>query len=275
VVGDDVTFIVTVANYGNVPENISLNVDRDWVTISKTRFWLIPGDVGTALLIAHIPKNATGTLTFTVSAACSDNETVISERNETVTISLREKEEVISMEPVVWGVVGGVVAFSAVILFGTEVGLFALLSLLMPVYSRVKGPKILDNFLRGQIYGYIRANPGASFNQIKNALGLHNGVFAYHLKVLMREKMIRSRRDGIYTRFYPFDMNVKGPYLDGLKNDILHIIRSNPGITQKEIARMLGISTQLVNYHCKGLREMNLITMVPEGRYSRCYVTER
>jgi len=84
----------------------------------------------------------------------------------------------------------GLVAFFA----ATEYGYLALLSLFLPLYVRLKKKDVLSHFTRGQIFGYIQANPGAHYNAIIQDLGLRNGVGAYHLKVLEREGFIKSMK---------------------------------------------------------------------------------
>ena len=71
---------------------------------------------------------------------------------------------------------------------------------------------VLDNLSRmrsGDIgYGYIKAKPGEHYNAIIENLGVNNGTFLHHIKVLEKEGLVYSRRDGFYTRFYPTDLNV-------------------------------------------------------------------
>jgi chitodextrinase len=59
---------------------------------------------------------------------------------------------------------------------GTEAGLLMLMPLLLLLYSKIKKEQILDNYTRGQIHGYIIANPGDHYSSIKNALDLNNGT---------------------------------------------------------------------------------------------------
>lgn len=129
---------------------------------------------------------------------------------------------------------------------------WSLLMIFLPLYSKIKREQVLDHFVRGQIYGYILANPGEHYNAIKAALSLTNGSLAHHLKTLEREQFVKSKRFGLYRRFYP--MNMKIPE-DGffapneIQKTVLDIIKTNPGITQKEIADHLGLTPPTVNYH--------------------------
>lgn len=153
----------------------------------------------------------------------------------------------------------------------TEVGYLALaFSLLVPLFTRLKPDKVLDNFTRGQIFGYIRANPGAHYSEIHDSLELPNGALSYHLRVLLREEYIVSRSEGIYKRFYPRDYKVpkRRRGLTRLQVDILEAVADEPGTTQRAIARTLGESRQVVSYNVRVLREAGLLRGDQAGRGS-------
>jgi WD40 repeat protein len=161
------------------------------------------------------------------------------------------------------------------LLGSTEVGKLALLTLILPLYTRLKKEEVLDNEIRGMIRGYIIANPGDNYNSIKRALGLNNGALAYHLKVLERAKIIKSRQNGIYKRFYPASMNIpleNGTKISEIQRLVLLKISESPGINQKEIAKLLGLSKGVINYHIKILYSKKMINMEKKGRNTQCYV---
>ncbi len=154
---------------------------------------------------------------------------------------------------------------------------YAFLLFFLPLYTKIKRERVLDHFVRGQIFGYIQANPGEHYNAIKDALGLTNGSLAHHLRTLEREQFIKSKRFGLYRRFYP--MNYRMPADDAYQpNDvqqtIIEVVRAHPGITQKEISQRLGITPPTVNYHIAVLSERNLIRVERSGRSTHCSVVE-
>ena len=163
----------------------------------------------------------------------------------------------------------GLAAFFA----ATEIGYLGLLSLFLPLYVRLRRKDVLSHFTRGQIFGYIQANPGTHYNAVIQHLGLQNGVGAYHLKVLEREGFIKSMRDGIYKRFYPMDVKIpeKRLHLSRLQRDILREIQKHPGVTQKHISKLLDESKQVVNYHIKILESAALIRLERKGRETACF----
>jgi predicted transcriptional regulator len=161
---------------------------------------------------------------------------------------------------------------------------YKLLSLFfVPLYVKRKHDKVLENFVRGQIFGFIQANPGTHYNYIKRALRINNGALAYHLNVLEHDEMIASRNDGIYRRFYPKDAAIPeaesndGTHythvqLNGTQDKIIMLIQKNPGLTQKDIAKELGKSNQVVNYNINAMAELGLVELKRQGNKTKCYV---
>ena len=154
---------------------------------------------------------------------------------------------------------------------------YGLLTLFIPLYSKIKREQVLDHFVRGQIYGYVLANPGEHYNAIKLALNLTNGSLAHHLKTLEREQFIKSRRFGLYRRFYPMHMKIpeEGFFTPNeIQKTIVDLIRTTPAITQKEIAERLGLTPPTVNYHVGILSEHGAIRVERAGRKTHCFVVE-
>lgn len=174
-------------------------------------------------------------------------------------------------------VIAAMTAFSgiAVLLFGTEVGFTSILYVFVFLYSKLSRRKVEDHEVRGLIRGYILANPGDHYSSIKKKLGLNNGTLAYHLKILEEREYIRSRRDGIYKRYYPMRMRIDPKQAPmSTQEKILNNIIENPGISRQELARELDISRQIVNYHTKSLVNSGLITYSREKGHTKYYVIE-
>jgi predicted transcriptional regulator len=170
---------------------------------------------------------------------------------------------------------GIVVLVGAVWFVGfTDIGLFSLGWALMLLYSKIARTKVLDNFLRGKIYGYILANPGDHYNAIMDALKLSNGTFAYHIRLLEREELVKSQLDGVYKRFYPAEMIVPTSdrmELTRIQRIICDIINEKPGINQREVAALLNLSSATVNYHIDTLLKKNHVRRERVGMKVRYY----
>jgi predicted transcriptional regulator len=166
------------------------------------------------------------------------------------------------------------VVILGLIIGGVEASRFALLKLLfVPLYTRIKKDRVLDNFTRGMIYGFIVANPGAHYNLIKQELKLNNGAVIYHLDILEREGFITSDRVGIYRRFFAKGKKSSGPMekLTEIQHRILTEIMENPGISQKEIANKLKMTARALNYHIKAMIKKELVRLERHGRRTKCY----
>jgi DNA-binding MarR family transcriptional regulator len=152
----------------------------------------------------------------------------------------------------------------------------ALLTLLIPLYTRIQKEDVLDQFVRGQIFGFIKTNPGVHYNQIRREMGVKNGTLSYHLSVLEKTELIKSRREGLkYRAFYPTGMRFPKNErfrLTELQIKILDVIKNRDGINQKDIAKEIGRKPQTINYNIKVLKQAELINVIKRGRRTICYI---
>jgi predicted transcriptional regulator/chitodextrinase len=169
-----------------------------------------------------------------------------------------------------------VVGFAA-FLGGTEMGLLLLSPIFIFLYSRIRQDQILDNYTRGQIHGYIIANPGEHYSSIKSALDLNNGTLAYHLQRLENENVIKSAMDGTHRRYYPASMKVPEPdggALTEVQKLIVAKVAETPGISQRDIGSLMKLSPATVNYHIDRLVAKGVIRRVRAGMRYRIFVNE-
>jgi|GEM_PF-2345239 len=153
--------------------------------------------------------------------------------------------------------IGAVVSFVFVPL--ASFGCAAILSILA-IWA--KGPKVLENFNRGRIIGYITAKPGCSYCELREALGIINGPLSYHLAVLEKIEIIKSTKDGRTRRYYSTGISVQSPkatYLGLTEAKILSEIERLGPSSNTEVAGSLGMSRQRVSYNIKLLAKRGLI----------------
>jgi hypothetical protein len=166
-------------------------------------------------------------------------------------------------------------ALGAALIAGTEVGRVKLLVALAPLYSKIRKEEVLDQFVRGQVFGYVQANPGDHYSSIRQTLRLKNGTLAYHLRTLERGDFIFSRMDGIYRRYYPSGadparIRMRGNLKETHKR-MLELVEASPGITPKELAVKLGTSHQVASYHIRLLARRGRIRLETMGRNTLCF----
>ena len=174
------------------------------------------------------------------------------------------------------------IVMGSAIVIGAGVGAFlasegfkiALISLFVPLYMKLKKGRLLDNYDRGRVYQYIEINPGEHYNQIKRDLSLPNGSLVHHLRVLEQGEKIKSRRDGRFRRFYTRGTQLpvtNGGVLSEVQKRITDSAKDLPGITQKEMASVLGIHQSSVSYQMSRLEERGLIRTEKKGRKVHYY----
>jgi DNA-binding MarR family transcriptional regulator/protocatechuate 3,4-dioxygenase beta subunit len=183
--------------------------------------------------------------------------------------AVKERPVMSQREKAVIGVSAGAAAATIGALLATEVGRVALMGLLLvPLYTKIRRERMMDHFVRGRIYEHICQNPGVNYSAIKQRFNLTNGTVTYHLLMLERQEFIRSRQDGIYKRYFKegtgASLMEQSPM--SLQRAILRIVGERPGISQKDIARELGSSKQLVSYYIRNLRKEGLVETHRSGR---------
>jgi len=159
----------------------------------------------------------------------------------------------------------------------TESGRFFLLRLLIvPLYVRARKNDLLEQEARGMILGYILVHPGETYTDIKRNLQLSGGKVSYHLYILQRDGLVQSRTRGTHKLFFPAKMRVpeNGGSLHEVQMRILNATRELPGLVVRDVAAVLGISSQHALYHMRELAAKGLIRLDRRGWRLRCYPAE-
>ncbi|MCU0798669.1 MAG: winged helix-turn-helix transcriptional regulator [Candidatus Thermoplasmatota archaeon] len=127
---------------------------------------------------------------------------------------------------------------------------------------------IMENRNRALIYRTIVAYPGASFSDIRMLLGIKNGTLSHHLIKLEKEGLIKSKKMGIFRKFYPSS----GVVPKDLEEKIMDVVLDNPGISQSMVARSLEITRQVANYHISSLKRKGMVIVKRSGRDSQVFM---
>jgi predicted transcriptional regulator len=159
------------------------------------------------------------------------------------------------------------------VLLGGEAVLVAMLTLLMPLYARIKAEKMLDHFVRGRIFGLIQAQPGLSYSDLRRLTGVGNGTLGYHLWCLEKTEYVFSRREGKLKAYYPKGFNApdRGRVLSDPQQRIMEVVKASPGISQSDIARALGTTRQHVNFNVKHMERLGVMRVLREGGEALCH----
>ncbi|NIP36450.1 MAG: winged helix-turn-helix transcriptional regulator [Thermoplasmata archaeon] len=278
--GTPMTVRATIVNLGMADaEDVSVVLKEGSTVLDRDTLSIVPRMGQAEVVLYLVPQQGRRTLVLEVDPA-----DVIRERSEANNLVKRHvdvaapPEQPLVTPAVATASIAVVVTVSIIgLLGGTETGKYAFLTVIfIPLYTKIKKDRVLDHYLRGKIHGYIIANPGEHYNAIKEQLNVTNGALSYHLRVLEREGYIRSRMDGIFKRFYPSDMKLPTTQrnISSFQEVILTIVKNNQGLSQKDIAKRIGASSQVINYHVKILEESNLIRVDRSRRKSKVYATD-
>tara|TARA_Y100001970_G_scaffold5843_3_gene6515 strand:+ start:4884 stop:5729 length:846 start_codon:yes stop_codon:yes gene_type:complete len=147
-----------------------------------------------------------------------------------------------------------------------------LIALATPLLARMKVNRE-DMLTRGRVLGYLEANAGIHFSALRDALGLANGVTAYHLHTLEGHGEVISWRDGKLRRYAVSSLSkeklsrIRNP-IAGTRLAILEVLGDSGqiGLNGSEIRKKLQISRQLLSHHLNELKSANLVEAASDSR---------
>jgi len=151
--------------------------------------------------------------------------------------------------------------------------LLASAALLALQHTRLAKEDLLQKKVRHLTYETIRQHPGATFTVVRDAVGLQNGVAAYHLGVLEKQGLIHSERGRCHRWYYPNgDVSLwRDLPLSPLQSALLEKVGQAPGIGIRELARSLNCHHGSVAYNVKGLARDGLLRTQRTGRRVECF----
>ena len=167
------------------------------------------------------------------------------------------------------GALGSLILGSFVLEF---VKVTVLVALISPMLARMKSNRE-DMLTRGRLLGYLEANAGIHFSALRDALGLANGVTAYHLHTLESTGQIISWRDGKLRRYAISSLSreeigrIRNP-IAGTRLAILEVLSEsgNIGLSGTDIRMKLEISRQLLSHHLNELRNGEMVEATSQAR---------
>ena len=147
-----------------------------------------------------------------------------------------------------------------------------LIALATPLLARMKANRE-DLLTRGRVLGYLEANSGIHFSALRDALGLANGVTAYHLHTLEGQGEVISWRDGKLRRYAVSSLTkeelsrIRNP-IAGTRLAIIEVLADSGqiGLKGSDIKTKLQISRQLLSHHLSELKSAELVEPASEAR---------
>jgi predicted transcriptional regulator len=138
---------------------------------------------------------------------------------------------------------------------------------------------------RRLIFNYISSNPGVTISSIKRFFDMNESTLKYHLHYLEKNEKIYSKPQGKYTCFYCKHRTLSKIHAEPTKRSalvnlsktqkqLLDLIISRPGLTQKELAKLTNINRKSVSYSLKRLAEMKLVWVLKkDGKLGYEHIT--
>ncbi|MCI0497427.1 MAG: winged helix-turn-helix transcriptional regulator [Thermoplasmata archaeon] len=207
---------------------------------------------------------------ITITGESIVDDEVVATVNRTISISVNQEADDTYVVQI--AIVSSLTLLGLGAAFATDRGRALLFLGLAPLYNRLKPSAVMDNENRGRIVQYLIDNPGAHYRRIKDELELSNGVLGYHLGVLERNGILKSRSDGSLKRFYPHGFEIPPIQLTRKERRIVRVIATNPGIRQSELGERVKLKQSTVSYYIKQLRTKGIVITskdcgcrIPEG----------
>lgn len=144
---------------------------------------------------------------------------------------------------------------------------FALVSLLaIPLYTKLSKDDVLSQTNRLTIFRYVTNNPGVNYTQIKKELKFGTSSLVYHLAVLEREELIRSKKEVGRRMFYLKDScwdpnsGMVGLLNTPVQNRISKYLEDHGPASMRDIEKALSLKQQSVSYNIRRLVERKQVT---------------
>ena len=142
----------------------------------------------------------------------------------------------------------------------------------MTMCGKIGTEVALDNFNRGKILGYLRANPGTGLRELTREMDMGNGSISYHLQVLEKLGYVKSRKAGNRRFLYPAGYRgLERVVFPRREQELYDMIIKNSGCSQAELADALGVASPTVSHHLRSLLDKGLVRKEKENRNTRIY----
>jgi DNA-binding transcriptional ArsR family regulator len=146
--------------------------------------------------------------------------------------------------------------------------------------SRKREESLLMNPTRLEIFQFLCKNPCSKLTFLANSLELAVPTADWHLKKMVNAGIVTVKKVGKNKVFYPAEMIDPADIevlalLTGDKAKLIcSTISENPGISQGELGKKLGMYQQEIGWYTGRLTEKGVLKRVVDGRFRRYYLSD-
>lgn len=146
----------------------------------------------------------------------------------------------------------------------------ALLAALL--YSRLRDDRVSEHRARDAILGRVRASSGMTCADLAAQLGLHYTTIQYHLRMLQRARLVKTRAHRGRTYYIGLEVQ-HASSVPGQSSaaKVLEVVGCEPGVTVARVAAALGLSPYTVHYQVRRLVQEGVIRKERDGRVLRLH----
>ncbi|MEK6976423.1 MAG: MarR family transcriptional regulator [Candidatus Thermoplasmatota archaeon] len=141
-------------------------------------------------------------------------------------------------------------------------------------FSRIEDDKLADHPTRRLALDFIAANPGATVQDVRRALGVAWGTTVHHLGRLERAGLVAVRRVGGRRGHWPLGQAPTRGALPAPAGALAALVLAEPGLPQGELARRTGLLAPAACKHLARLESAGLVAAHREGK-RRLYLPTR
>lgn len=126
--------------------------------------------------------------------------------------------------------------------------------------------------IRRRIFQHISKSPGLHERELARELHLSMSTLDYHLNCLKKSKLIMTKTDGRYTRYYiigkfgVMDKKVLALLRQKTPRKIIMYLLLHPKATHRKICNYLTLSPSTTTFHLQKLIEAEVIDCIQIGR---------
>jgi biotin operon repressor len=151
-----------------------------------------------------------------------------------------------------------------------------LAALLIPLYRRLVQGRVLHHDVRERLLGVVHANPGIHESAAAKALGIGPNLAQYHVRLLAEFGLLEVRRFGGRKCLFPAGQMGRAEKMlaaaeQGAAGRVVDLVANQPGIAQRDLARLLGIGESSVKWHLDRLEVSGIVVVerAPDGKRVR------